>query len=429
MLWRDHGEIGRVACVVICLMTASAPSLVRAQLTHELEPEQAASAAVEPRTTVIPSLRLAERYDSNVFLVPGTNLEDFVTTIAPQLKVAHRNQWVEGTIGGGAKGEVFAKNPGLNYVGATGAVDLNFDGTVSQLVRGMGLRISERINYTPEPPAFAAPLGASQISDAFVQGIQARRANSFQNAAQVDASYWFSSFMGMTSAYTDRRIRFGKAIGTPTGGVEQAGFFNTDFQTLTSGVAIKASPADMVTFSHQYQKGSFSDPTRGDGGFSTQGAISRWSRSVTPSLQVMGEAGFSVISASGDAYPIGAVSARWEARYTTVLFSYSRAIAPSFFAVATPMLSQAVTGAVKRQLSDSLSVSLTGGYALNRSVPDGSVLRFESFRVMPSLEYKIGPKLTAVLSYTRSTFQRATFGESFDFDRNEVMFSLTSEWR
>lgn len=426
MGWRSRVGIRSLACAVISLVAANGFPLVHAQPV--LEPEQEVSAAVEPRTTIVPSLRVAERYDSNVFLVPGRNLEDFVTTVSPQLKVSHRNQWVEGMIGGGAKGEVFAKNPALNYVGANGAVDLNLDGAMSQLVRGMKLQISERINYTPEPPAFAAPLGGSQVSEAFVQGIQARRANSFQNTAQADASYWFSSFMGIISNYTDRRIRFGKAIETPDG-VTQAGFFDTNFQTLTSGVAVNLSSADTVTLSHQYQKGSFSDPTRGDGGFSAQGAIARWSRSITPSLQVMGEGGFSVISSSSDVYPIGAASLRWEAQYTTVQISYSRAIAPSFFTLGTPLLSQAVTGAVTRQLSESLSLSLSGSYAINRSVPDESLLRFESYRVMPSIEYKIGPRLTAVLSYTRSEFQRTFLGEPFDFGRNEIMFSLLSEWR
>lgn len=417
-----------LAFVLIGLVAANGLPVVHAQPVPEPEQEQKVSAAVEPGTTIVPSIRVAQRYDSNVFFVPGRNLEDFVTTVSPQVKTTHKNQWVEGMLAGGATTEAYIKNPGLNYVGGNGFVDLNLDGAMNQLVRGLGLRVSDAISYTPQPPAFAAPIGGSQVSEAFVQGIQARRANSFSNSAKVEASYFFSPYMGVTSTYTDRRIRFGRGVAAPAG-VTQGGFINTNFQTLTSGLVVKLTSADTMSVLHQYQKGGFSDPARGDGGFSTQGAIARWSRSITPSLQVMGEGGFSLISRSGSVYPVGAVSLHWEAQYTTVKISYSRAVSPSFFILATPLLSQAVTGTVKRQLSEALSLSLSGSYAKNQSIPDGSLLSFESYIVTPGVEYKIGPRLTAALSYTRSEFERTFVGQGFDFDRNMVMVNLIAEWR
>lgn len=415
-----------LACAVTGLVAANGVSLVHAQPV--LEPEQEVSAAVEPHTAIVPSLRVAERYDSNVFFVPGTNLEDFVTTMSPQVKVAHKNQWMEARMGAGATGEVYVKNPGLNYVGGNAAVDLDLDRTVNSLVRGLGLRISDRLNYTPQPPAFAAPIGGSQVSEAFVQGIQARRANSFTNVATVEASYFFSSFMGVTSTYTDRRIRFGTPRATPTG-IEQGGVRDTDFQTLTSGVLAKVSASDTVSLLHQYQKGTISDPDSGETGFSTQGAFVRWARAITPTLQATGEGGFSMISPNDDVYPVGAASLQWSEQYTTAQLSYSQGIVPSFFAVSAPLLSRAVTGTVRRRITDVLSVSLGGSYAVNQSVPDSSLIRFESYSVTPSLDYKIGRSFTVTISYTRSEFQRTFSDQSFDFDRNMVMFNLLAEWR
>ncbi|MFO0699176.1 MAG: outer membrane beta-barrel protein [Nitrospira sp.] len=428
MVWRGHGKIRWLALVVACLISASPFSLVRAQPVHELESEQAVSAAVEPATTIFPSLRIAERYDTNVFFVPGRNLEDFVTTISPQLQATHKNQWVKGTVGAGATSEVYVKNPGLNYVGGNGTLDLDLDGAASSLLRGLGLRVSDSIVYTPQPPAFAAPIGGSQISEAFVQGIQARRANSFTNAALVQASYQFSSFMGASTTYSDRRIRFGTPLAIPTG-VTQGGFRDTNFQTLTSGVDLKVSLSDTLSLFHQYQKGNISDPERGDTGFSTQGAFLRWARSITPTLQGQGEGGFTVISSTGDTYPTGAASLLWKEEYTTVQLSYSQGVAPSFFAVSTPLLSQAVTGTVRRRITEPLSLSLSGSYALNQSIPNRSLVRFESYLIMPSLEYKIGPVFTATLSYTHSEFRRSFSGQSFDFDRNMIMVTLLAEWR
>lgn len=434
MAWRFRAGIWPLGVVTAAVIVANVPSFAQTQIPdgqsqeQELGPEQEVSAAVEPRTTIVPSFRLAQRYDSNVYFVPGRNLEDFVTTLSPHVKATHRNQWIKADIGGGAIGEVYVKNPGLNYIGGNGSVDLNLDGAMNQLVRGLGLRVSDAISYTPQPPAFAAPIAGSQISEAFVQGIQARRANSFTNAARVEGSYFFSSFMGVVTTYTDRRIRFGKQITTPDG-VAQGGFIDTNFQTLTSGLMLKLTPADTVSFLHQYQKGGFSDPNRGDSAFSTQGAIARWSRALTPSLQVVGDAGFSVISSSGNAYPVGAIALEWETQYTNAQLSYSRAVAPSFFTLGTPLLSQAVAGVVRRRLSDALSLSLSGNYAINQSIPDGTLLKFESYAVTPALEYIIGPRLTAAFSYTRSNFQRSFSGQSFDFDRDMIMLNLLAEWR
>jgi hypothetical protein len=427
MVWHGRGVVRSLTLVAACGITMQPYCMTYAQSFPEPESE-VQRVAGEPGTTLIPSLRVAERYDSNVFFVPGKNLEDYVTTVSPQLKATHRNQWVDIRGGGGVTAEAYVKNPGLNYVGANGTVDLNLDGAVNSLVRGLGLRVSDTISYTPQPPAFAAPIGGSQISEAFVQGIQARRANSFTNVATVEASYFFSSFMGVTTTYNDRRIRFGRPISTPTA-VTQEGFRDTNFQTLTSGVLAKLSPADTVTFSHQYQRSTISDPDRGDSGFSTQGALARWSRRILPTLQATVEGGFSVLGSTSDVYPVGAASLHWQGEYTTAHVSYSRGIAPSFFAVSTPLLSQAVTGAVRRRITEPLSVSLSGSYAVNQSVPDSSLLRFESYMVSPSVEYRISQRFTVTLSYTRSQFQRDFFGQSFDYDRNMVMFAVLSEWR
>ena len=416
---------GGLALVVLCGMIIQGPISVQAQSFPG--PASEAQSGSEPATSLVPSLRIAERYDSNLLFTPGRNLEDYVTTISPQVKLAHKNQWVEGTIGGGATGEVYVNNPGLNYVGGNGSVELNLDRAMNALLPGLRLNLSDMIRYTPELPAFAAPTSGNQVSEAFVQGLQARRANSFTNAAKVEASYFFSQSMGLTSTYTDRRTRFGRAIGTQPGAAVGE-FINTNFQTLTSGLVGMPSLADTISLLYQYQKATFPDLGRGAREFSTQGAIARWSRLITPTLQATVEGGFTVINSSNDVNPIGAASLQWQGQYTSLQLSYSRAVVPSMLFAATPLLSQSVTAAVSRRLSEPLSLSLSGSYAVNQSVPDSSLIRFESYRVMPSLEYTIGPSLTATLSYTHSEFTRNFTGRSTEFDRNMVMLSLMAKW-
>src|SRR2546425_4309430 len=67
-------------------------------------------------TKLVPSLAVSERYDSNVFFVPGGSREDYVTNISPQVTVDHKGRLIDGTFRGGATAEVYVKNPGLNYI-------------------------------------------------------------------------------------------------------------------------------------------------------------------------------------------------------------------------------------------------------------------------------------------------------------------------
>jgi hypothetical protein len=405
-------------------MTMQVPNQLLAQLYSA--PSSDTKSAAAPDTVIVPSLRVAQRYDSNVFFAPGTNLEDYVTTVSPQLRLSHRGQWVEGVVSGGVIGEVYAKNPDLNYVGGSGSVDLNLDGPMNRLVQGLGLRVADTFIYTPQPLAFTAPTSGNQIPPAFVQGIQVQRVNAFSNAAKVDASYRASEYQSLNVTYLDRRIRFGNPFATPTGATE-GGFINTNFQTITSGLVRKLSPADTIFLSYQYQHATYSDALGSQ--FSTQGALVRWSSLITPALKATGEGGFAAISSSGYVAPQGAASVEWEGQYTSVMVSYSQTIAPSFLFVATPLLSQVVAGSVKRQITEPLSLSVTGTYAVNKSVPDSSLIQFESYAISPSINYVISKTYTATLSYTRSQFEQTAASGSFPFDRNIVQLSLVAEWK
>jgi hypothetical protein len=406
-------------------MAMHIPTPVQAQ--SSAVPVSEASSIGVPDTHIIPSLQVAERYDSNVFFVPGTNLEDYVTTVSPQLKLTHRNQWVETLVGGGATGEAYAKNSKLNYMAGNGTVDLNLDGAISKFIPGGGLRVADTISYTPQLQSFGTPSGDVQGIDSFVRGIQAQRANSLRNTGRVEGTYTFSPSMSFTSVYTDYRLRFGKPIATPGGSV-QGGLIDTNFQTVKSGPVVNLSPSDTVSLSHLFQQGTFeSGGTQRS--FTIQGANGKWSRSMTPALHATVEGGFAVISPSGNVQSVGAASLRWQGEYSTVQVSYSRAIAPSFLVASTALLSQVVTGTVTRKMAEPLSLAVNGSYAINESVPDSSLLRFESYAITPSINYMMSKTFTATLSYTRSQFQQTFVSQTFPFDRNLVQLSLVAEWK
>jgi hypothetical protein len=401
------------------------PGTVQGQAGFSTMPVQKAVAG--PETNIIPSVTLSERYDSNVFFAPGGNSEDYVTTVSPQFKVVHKRQLIEGTVGGGVTAEAYVKNPRLNYVGFNGVVDLNLDGAMNELVRGLGLRISDSYYQTPQLPSFATPTGGGQPAQPFARGVQAQRANSSTNVAKVAASYGVSPILSFTSTYTDQRIRFGSPTSTPTGGT-QASVIDTTFQTVESGPVIKVSSIDTVTLYHLYQKGTFgSQESKGD--FSAHGATAGWTSLITRALTASITGGVTVFSNINDLQYLGSASLLWKGQDTDLTVSYRRAIMPSISVSGVPLLNQSVTAIATHHMTESFSISLNGNYAFNQSIPDSSLLKFESYSVTPSVEYKVNRIMTAALLYTHSMFSQITSSQESSFDRNVVMLRVFAEWK
>ena len=384
-----------------------------------------------PGTNIIPSLTLSERYDSNVYFIQGANLEDYVTTASPQLRVVHKRQLVEATVIGGATAEAYVKNPGLNYAAANGSVDLNLGGAMSELVRGLGLRISDNFYYTPQLPAFAEPTGGGGTApESFVQGLQAQRANAFTNTGIVAGSYAMSPLVTLTSTYNNAYRHFGNQI-APTSGSTQP-LINTMFQTVNSGPQIRLSAVDTVTLLHQYQQADFGGSRSG---FTTQGGTAGWTRVLTPTLTSSLTGGGTVLSQSNQLQYIGSASLTWKFENTDAMVSYSRAVAPSFFGSTTSvagsgtaLVSQVVTVNAAHHITQALSVSINGNYSFSESTPDSSVQQFTSYSVTPDVAYQINRVMKTTLAYTRSHFERTFSSQESSFDRNAVILRLFAEW-
>ena len=382
---------------------------------------------VRGETKITPSLYVSERYDSNVFFVPGKDLQDYVTSISPQARVIHKGNFFEGVIGGGATAEVYARNPGLNYVAGNGLIDLNLDQAIGKISRGLGLRFADTFYFTPQPPAFVAPVGVSQAPEAFVRGIQAQRANSFSNIGKVIGSYAILPVLSFTSTYTDQRIRFQNPIFASTGQLQTSSLIDTTFQTVTTGPVLKVSPLDTVTLYHQYQQGRFNSGGP-ESGFQTQGALVGWIREISPNLKADLSGGFAIFEGSKDIQFVGSASIDWNFQNTQLMISYSRKITPSFIFVGVPLLSQVADVVITYHLTEPFSVFINGNYAFNESLPDSSVLAFKSYSMRVGMDYKFTPDVSARLSYTRSEFESTAFAQNFIFDRNTVMLTVVAEW-
>jgi hypothetical protein len=383
---------------------------------------------VHSDTRIIPSLTIAERYDSNVFFVRGSHLQDFVTTVTPQVMVEHRGRLISGTLTGTLTGEHYVRNPGLDYIAPSVGAELNLDSVLAKIDRRAKLTISDKFRSTPQPLAFIGPQTGNDVPESFVRGIQSARANTRTNMFKAMGSYELTQASSFQVTYMHSIREYGQKFATPAVG----SFFNTTYQTITAGPQARVTPFDTLGLNYQYLQ---SDSSRGtndasvNSGFSSQGGTVTWDRILTPTLKADAAGGISVVK-SGSTQSVQYLmngQLEWEHQNGSVKLLYSRAIFPSFFVVPSPLLSQVVSLSGSYNLTSHLSATGVVSYALNEAI--GPVqLRYESISESISLNYAITRWLTGIVTVRRSDFNYVTGGTEVAFDRNVMILSLKGTW-
>ena len=383
---------------------------------------------VHSDTRIIPSLTIAERYDSNVFLVRGSHLQDYVTTVTPRIVVEHAGRLISGSLTGTLTSETYVRNPGLDYIAPTAAINLNFDSLLAKIDRRAQLTVSDRFAATPQPLAFIGPQTGNDVPDSFVRGIQSSRANTRTNMLMAMGSYALTEAASFQLTYMRSTREFGQTFATPTVG----GFFNTTSQTINAGPQVRVTPFDTFGLNYQYLQSNSTrgtDETSVSSGFSTQGGTVSWNRILTQNLTASAAGGVTVVGrgSTQSVQYLANGQLRWEHQNGYVKLLYSRSIFPSFFIVPTPLLSQVVSLSGSYNLTSHLSATGVVSYALNEAV--GPVqLRYESHTESISLNYTITRWLTGIATVRRSDFTTTSGGTEFTFDRNMVMLSLRGTW-
>jgi hypothetical protein len=381
---------------------------------------------VQSETKVVPVLTIAERYDSNVFFIQGKNLEDYVTTVTPQLRIDHIERLVSGSLLTTLTGEAYVKNPGFNYIAPSGALNLNLDNLIGQLDRRAKLQVSDSFMFTPKPLAFIGPSTGSAVPDTFVRGIQASRANSRTNVATATGAYMLTPWATLQGTYTYSMLRFGSVLVQPNVGT----LFSTNLQSYSIGPQFQVTPLDAVTVNYQGSRADYTQPGSINSSFTTQGGTLAWSRVFTPTLTANGSAGFTMIDSGANitlTY-IADASLQWRHEHGGAQLRYSRSVFPSFFVVAVPLVSQVITVSGTYGFTGNLSATGSANYAKNESSSGQVPLSFESYSASLSLNYAIARSISAIASYTRSQFNQSFTGIETSFNRNVVTLSLRGEW-
>jgi opacity protein-like surface antigen len=395
--------------------------------------------SVYAETKFLPSLSVAERYDTNIwyapaeFLPPGTRLDDFATTVAGGLQVLYKERDVEASLIAGGDFNAYVYNPGLNYFNTIIEGSATLDGWAKRLVRDSRLRVADSFRYTPESPGFIAGVKGGVVDDPFLRGIQQFRANTFSNTASIDASAPVYRDLAFAAGYSFSLYRVGSILAA---GATGATFFDTTMHTWSAGPRYILTRQD--SFGLSYERSQISQTqaqttqTTGAGppaDFTTQSIAISYDR-TTPVWTVGISGGMTHIDPGNNAYPTARlrVSNSLERR-TVVRLDLSREAVPSFFFVSGALISNVAQLAVSHKLSRLLTIEANVNYGFNETVPDRAV-KFTSYGANANVNYKITKNIYLDFYYNYSDFKTEQSGAgSFEVTRNVVGFSLRTEWK
>lgn len=375
---------------------------------------------------VVPYVSVAERYDSNVFSTPTNIQQDFVTNIAAGARVSYRNDMVDTTLRGGLISEVYARNPGLNYVGTNVVLNAALDKAVGKVVPGLGLSISDTVTYTPKSQAWLTP---EVPESAFISGIQTFRNNTLTNTTNLVSRYELSPSDLINASYSYQMLRFFNAQGAVTGAV--GGLFNTDVHIFLAGLDHQINPSNTIGGSYQHQQMSFQLNTGGpSSGVVVDGAMATWKTAVTREWTVKVSPGISLLSSlPGEPQWTMLASLEWRTPMIITTTSYNRSIIPSFFQTGSAMISDGVALSIYHSLTSQWSIGGQGNYVRSSTLGAGrGNVQFDSYGGRSFVNYIFYPGLIASAT---ATWDRFTFGAANSVNvvsRQTTMLSLTAEW-
>ena len=381
---------------------------------------------------LVPSVQVAERYDSNVFFAPKSQLQgltpdDFVTTVEPQVRglfADHRNL-VKVNAVVGAVGSYYVNNTGLSYVGANAGAVLDMSDLLSQWRPGASWTVSDTYFYSPQPPAFLLGDQSGAQINPFVAGFQARRTNTSSNSVNTAFEFPLSTTVKLTGNYTNSFIHYG-ASKVPQAGV----LINQNTQAYTAGLLVQTSIQDTVRVDfvgNEFDQG-------GLGAFSARGASLGWTHRFSPTVSLNATGGAQLLSgeANGESFssvivPLGSFAVLWNNPTTSFTLAYGSRITPSFQFQGAVLLNHTVSCNITQNTPVRDLVGLLGG---NYSVANeygstsGSALSWTTVGGTAGLLYRVTQKMFLTLTYAYQNVDNVSRGTHFAYDRHVGQVSL-----
>lgn len=379
------------------------------------------SVETEAAMTLTPSLSVSEKHNDNLFFTE-TNIDgDSSTSISPSARLTYEGKYL--TLSGRYQGklEYFSSHRELNGYSQGASFDLNLP-FLLHIAKGLDIRITEAIIYSPELPAFSFEEQPQETNE----GIQVPRTDTVRNRAGATISYIWTPKFSTALSYSnlivgyptnpdlqepivhDSSLQIGYKSSASTQWNLSYGLSITDYQTARNAVSDVLIHRVTIGVGHQF---SSTLSVNGNVGMAREVPTS-------PSEDELTSAIFD-ISFSRD-YNSG--------RFT---LGYSNSVGTGSGLTSSVTLSQRAFFRATETLDRSISVFAQMGFGRNTSIPDKSELFVFSYEVDTGVNLAIFSWLGSSLSYSYA-FQDAKGSLGSTGERNTVMLTLTAtapEWR
>lgn len=390
------------------------------------------SIQIQDGLRIIPSLQVSERYDSNVFFLPRSQLqrlnpEDVVTTVVPQLRglyTDHENR-VKLNVIAGAVGSYYTNNTGLSYVGANAGMVLDMSGLLSQWRPGTRWTVSDTYFKTPQPPAFLVGDQSGAQANPLIAGYQTTRANTSSNSVNTLFELPLSMTVKLSGSYTHSFIDYG-ASQAP----QASPLISQEAHAYTAGLIAQVSLKDTIRVDFtgsQFDQG-------GQGAFTTRGGALGWAHNFSHAISLNTAVGAQVLSGEQlgarlptAAAPFGSLAILWNNPTTFFSLSYRSGITPSLQFQGAPMLSHTVSFNVSQNTPIRDLVALIGA---NYSVANdygsnsGRDLSWTTVGATAGLRYRVTQKTFLTLTYSYLNVDNVFGGRHFAYERHVAQLGL-----
>ncbi len=386
---------------------------------------------------VVPSIQVAQRYDSNVFFTPKSQLpgltpEDFVTSIVPQVRGVYTDheQLVKVNAVVGAVGGYYVNNGRLNYVGANAGAVLDMSDLLSRWRPGTKLTTSNVYFYSPEPPTFLQGGEFVEQANPVLAGFQARRNNTSFNRVSTVLEFPINRTVSLSSSYTNSFVKYGTS--QISGGVD---LIDRKVQTYSVSLRKQVSLQDTVRL--DFMGSEFDLGERGV--FSARGGNLGWIHRFSSAVSFTATGGVYVLSgelnrvllSSGNASnaiaPFGSLAILWQGPTTSLALRYQSGIAPSAQFQGAVMLNHTVSLNMTQNTPIRDLVGLLGAnysaadtYGSSSSSPQS----WTTVRGTAGLMYRVTQKTFLIFNYSYLNVDNVVGARHSAFEKHMVQLSL-----
>ena len=389
---------------------------------------------VEAETTVIPSVSLAERYDSNIYRTtrssyrPGIQPWDYVTTVSAIVDVVNKSRLADSLLRAGVNGNAFVYNADLAFVSTNVFAASDLTRGVGELVRGLRLRISDSFLYTPEMPAFLEYGGhPDDTADIYSGGIQGSRANTYRNILSAYSDYSLSRSFSLTTNYQFSMFRRGKVDQTSES-IDAVAYFNNTQHSVDFGPTYTFDRGDTLFLKYNYSTGE--SVPEGSGvitDYTFQTIAPMYVTKAVPGWTLTMSGGATLVEqeAGNDVFLSGKLGFATDYdRRTHVAMLVSREARPSYFQTSSSLIANLARFNVSYSVTRLVRLTASANYGYNETIPV-KTFAFRTAGGVVALNYSLTQSTTLSLSQEYTYYERTGV---LPYDRIVTMLTLKTEW-